>query len=237
MIGEYVNVRCKSIFQSLDPVRLNRMPSFALLGCGGHAKVIISVIRARFGHDAPVQVYDDDEKKVGMPFFECCKVKSSKLILTDCCKEGTVDYLCLAIGDNASRQAKRDLFDGRVQWANALIHPSAVVDTTSCVGVGSVICAGTIIQPDCTVGDHCIVNTKSSVDHDCKIGDFVHLAPGSTLCGHVQVGNQTFIGAGAIVRNGVSIGPSCILGMGSILIRSITGTGEVWMGAPAFKKG
>lgn len=47
---------------------------------------------------------------------------------------------------------------------------------------------GAIVQSDCRIGSHCIINTGASVDHECRLGDYVHISPHCTLCGNVQVG-------------------------------------------------
>ena len=115
-----------------------------------------------------------------------------------------------------------------------LIHPSAVVADSSEVGVGSVVMAGTVINPGARIGKGCIINTSSSVDHDCVVGDYVHISVGAHLSGTVVVGTGTWIGTGAIVSNNVNICGECMIGAGAVVIKDI-GEPGTYVGVPARK--
>lgn len=125
-------------------------------------------------------------------------------------------YFC-SIGDNETRFKMTDSV--KFNWTN-LIHPSAVLSNLK-MGVGNIICAGAIIEPDTVIGDHCIINTNSSINHDCVLENYVHIGPGSTLCGSVIVGQKTLIGAGSTIIPKITIGKNCIIGAGSIIVRDI----------------
>lgn len=103
----------------------------------------------------------------------------------------------------------------------SLIHPKSYVSETAIIGDSSQICTFAFVGADVSIGDACIVNTKSSVDHESILGDGVHLAPGVTLCGCVRLGKNVFVGAGAVVLPNLSIGENSIIGAGSIVTRDV----------------
>ena len=97
---------------------------------------------------------------------------------------------------------------------------------------GSVVFAGTIIQPDVAIGKHVIINTSASIDHDCNIGDFVHIAPGCHLAGNVQVKRGSFLGVGTTVIPNITINEWTTVGAGSNVITSLKGN-DIYVGNPA----
>lgn len=115
-----------------------------------------------------------------------------------------------------------------------LIHPNAVVAKDVEIGAGSVVMAGTVINPGARIGKGVIVNTSSSVDHDCVVGDYCHIAVGAHLSGTVVVGEGTWIGTGATVSNNIIICGDCMIGAGAVVIKDVHIPG-IYMGVPARK--
>jgi len=104
------------------------------------------------------------------------------------------DYQFIAVGNNYHR--RREALSMRGRGCPPLIHRTAWVSPNVCIGWGTIIMAGAVIQADVIIGKHCIINTGASVDHDCRIGDFVHIAPGVNLCGGVEVGDGCLLAVG-----------------------------------------
>ena len=179
------------------------MSRIAIIGNGGHAKVIKDMInKTNF-----VGFYDDQSS-------------GSNLYLGPISKISECNYpIVCAIGSNEVRKRIAAEYPN-LCW-DTIIHSSAILSLSSLIYPGTMICAGAILQPDTVIGKHCIINTKASIDHDCVIGDFVHIAPGSTLCGNVKVGELTFIGAGTTVKNGITIGKNVTIGCGSNVVKDI----------------
>ncbi|GGK25234.1 acetyltransferase [Deinococcus malanensis] len=122
----------------------------------------------------------------------------------------------VAIGDNLVRRKIVSRFK-RVSWAT-LVHPSAWIDSTVRLGYGTVVLAGSVIQPDVRIGCHAIVNTCASVDHDCVLSDFVHAAPGVRLAGNVRLDEGVFAGVASTFVPGVRVGKWSILGAGATIV-------------------
>ena len=63
-----------------------------------------------------------------------------------------------------------------LQFVSA-IHPKISIAKDVSVAEGMVIMAGVTINPCCSIGQFCILNTNSSLDHDSVMEDFSSLAP------------------------------------------------------------
>lgn len=89
------------------------------------------------------------------------------------------------------------------------------------IGQGSILCAGSIVTTDGTLGEFVFVNTAAIISHDARIGDFVTISPGVRLAGNVTVGDGADIGIGATVIQGIKIGAHSVVGAGAVVIRDI----------------
>lgn len=194
-----------------------------VLGASGHAKVVISAIRA--GGGTVLCVLDDDADKWGMefrgltilgPVSEIARFPDASVVA--------------AIGDN---RARADLVARlpQVRWGE-VVHPAAWVDPSARRGPGSVVFAGAVLQADSRIGAHAIVNTCASVDHDCEVGAFAHLAPGVRLAGDVHVGDGAFLGIGTSTIPGIRIGAWATVGAGAAVVRNVA-AGVTVKGVPA----
>lgn len=192
----------------------------AVLGAGGHAKVVLGALQA-LGIEV-AGVFDDDPKKKGTRILGFAVDGPFSLF------DRSPRRAVLAIGDNAARQraAARE-----VPWAT-IVHPAAWVHDSVKVGEGTVVMAGAVVQPDARIGRHAIINTSASVDHDCRLADFVHVAPGSHLSGNTTLGEGAFLGTGSSTRQGIEVGPWAVVGAGAAVVRSLPGH-VLAMGVPA----
>jgi len=125
----------------------------------------------------------------------------------------------LAVGNNRIRKELSNRYNLDYQ---KIAHPSVIHSLTSNqIGIGTVMMAGVVINPEVWIGRHCILNTGVCVDHECRIEDYVHLSPNATLCGNVQVGEGSHIGAGAVVIQGIRIGKWATVGAGAVVIKDV----------------
>ena len=196
------------------------MKKLSVIGTGGHAKVVIATARAA-GYSV-VAAYDDNEVRhggvvLGVPILGSAELASTAGLPT-----------VIAIGANRARQMIAQL---ACDWLT-VVHPAAVVHESVSIGRGSVVFAGTVVQPDSVLGNHVILNTGSSVDHDCRLGDWVHLGPGARLCGGVEIGRGTLVGVGASVIPSTRLGDWCTVGAGAAVARSFPDE-SLLLGVPA----
>jgi len=179
-----------------------------LFGAGGHAKVVIDILRAKdFRIEA---VYDDAPQTARLLDIPVLPSPSGVFDIPSGC--------IISIGDNHARKRVSERL--RVKFLTA-IHPRAVVSPYAGVGEGSVIMAHAVVGPAAEVGMHCIINTGAVVEHDCRIGDFVHISPGAVLAGGVTAGEGAHVGTGAAVIQGVTIGRWAVIGAGAVILRDV----------------
>jgi UDP-perosamine 4-acetyltransferase len=190
--------------------------SVIVIGSGGHAKVVIELIRA--------------EGKYGI--IGCTGLATGGFVLDDVPVLGTDSVLptvlargvkkaFIAIGDNRLRLL---LLAHAVELGFELINaisPHAVISPSAKLGKGIAIMPGAVINACAQILDGVIINTKAGVDHDCYISDGAHIGPGSALAGNVEIGRESFLGIGTCVVPGIRIGSRAIVGAGSVVIRDI----------------
>ena len=202
----------------------NPLPPLAVLGAGGHALVVVAMLRqlgyplvaALDLHPEPsrsllgVPVVAEQERPAGVP-------------------------LVLAIGDNQRRQELYQQLRSEL-WHRPLIHPTACVSTAAQLEETAILLAGCHVGPLARVAANCIINTRAVVEHEAEIGAHCHLAVGATLLGGARIGEGCFIGAGAVIRDGISIVAGTTIGANSYVHRTIDHPG-VYGGVPARRLG
>ncbi|MFH1070333.1 MAG: acetyltransferase [Candidatus Glassbacteria bacterium] len=202
-----------------------------LLGAGGHARVLVDLLRKTGTVMAAVSVGNSGEAD-GNRFQGLEMMLDSDLPG----RFGPDEvYLVNGLGSTGKNDRRQELFahfkDLGFEFAT-LLHPSAIVAADVVPGEGSQIMAGVVVQAGCRIGKNSILNTACSVDHDCRLGDHVHIAPGATLCGEVVIGDGTLIGAGATVIQGIKVGTGCLVAAGAVVVRDLP-DGVIARGVPA----
>lgn len=201
-----------------------------VLGAGGHAKVLIDMLRLR-GCEI-LGIADADASRHGSSHAGCRVIGGDDAVLQH--DPGRV-RLVNGVGSTDHPRARRRLFDEfkrRGYVFQGISHPSVVVAADAVLEEGVQVMAGAVIQPGGRIGMNTIINTSASVDHDCTVGAHVHLAPGVTLSGNVRIGDGTHIGTGACVIQGVTIGEDCVIGAGAVVLTDIP-AGARAAGVPA----
>ncbi|MBB3834814.1 UDP-perosamine 4-acetyltransferase [Xanthomonas arboricola] len=202
------------------------MSRVAVVGGGGHAKVVIDLLRAG-GHEVVACL---DAALTGQQVSGVPVLGGEDEYLPRLQADGINDVF-VALGENRLRRK----VVARIQHLGmrfvSAIGGSAVLSPSAKIGAGCAIMEGAIVNADAVIGDFAIINTNASVDHDCVVGSFCHIAPGSVLAGCVRLGEGVFLGAGARVIPGIGIASDVIVGAGAAVVRDIDEAG-VWVGVP-----
>ena len=141
----------------------------------------------------------------------------------------------IAIGSPRTRRKVLDkmLTFGEPDFAT-LIHPSVRLSNTVSIGEGSIICAGSILTADISLGKHNILNLNVTVGHECEFADYVTIAPMVAVSGNVKLHYLVEVGTGAVIRQGLDLAEGSMLGMGGILTKNIPER-MIYAGNPAKK--
>jgi sugar O-acyltransferase (sialic acid O-acetyltransferase NeuD family) len=190
-----------------------------IYGASGHAKVILDILN-----------------QCGIKQFQFIDdVLKEDWFYGEVMSPDKIDFLSeplgiIAIGSN--KQRKNISLKYNINYQR-VIHPQSILAIPhSFIGLGTVIMAGVVVNPEVRIGKHVILNTSCSIDHECILEDFVHVSPNATLCGKVFVSEGAHIGAGAVVIQGIKIGKWCTIGAGSVVIRDVPDFATV-VGNPA----
>jgi sugar O-acyltransferase (sialic acid O-acetyltransferase NeuD family) len=131
--------------------------------------------------------------------------------------------LVLALGIPSTKKSICERIKNKNVLYPVLIHPSVIAGSKRYVtiGEGSIICAGTIITTNISIGRHVILNLACTVGHETEIGDFSSFMPTCNISGEVKVGEATFWGTGAKAINRKTIGNNVIIGAGAVVTTDI----------------
>ena len=199
------------------------MKQLVIIGASGHGKVVADLAV----HCGYTDIAFLDDARAG----RTCLGNPIVGAVRDAALYPQSDFI-VAIGNAETRERVQTMLLQKGLHMATLIHPKAVIASHVSIGAGSVIMAGTVINPDTKIGEGCIINTCASVDHDNVIGDYVHVSVGSHLAGTVHVGKGTWVGAGATVSNNIQICGGCMIGAGAVVVHDIMQVGT-YIGVPA----
>lgn len=201
--------------------------SYIVYGAGGHAKVVIDILRSR--SEKIVGVMDDHflvDEWNGLP------VLGGMDRLHGILKQFPESLFVIAIGDNEVRKRIAALLAQAGARFGDAIHPSAVISSNVSLGRGTVVMPMAVINSDAVIGEHVIINTAATVDHDCFISNFAHISPGVNIAGSVIIEASVHIGIGAAIIPGVKVGCNTVVGAGACVINDLP-EDAVAVGCPA----
>ena len=205
------------------------MAKIVVIGGGGHAKVLISLLK-KLGWE--ILGYTDEQDRgfiLGIPYLGDDRVLPGVLRTHQRCS--AVIGLGKTDTSTARGRLQREIralgFDSPV-----VVSPRAVVNEDVELDAGTAVFDGAVVNSGTVAGGHCVLNTNSTVEHDCRLGENVHVAPGATVSGSVTIGDDCMIGAGATLVQNVTVCSGCLIGAGSTIVADIDIPG-VYVGNPA----
>jgi sugar O-acyltransferase (sialic acid O-acetyltransferase NeuD family) len=198
-----------------------------------------------FGVRTPLVVdYEESCRRLGIEIAAGISVSGtprmlerSRIVTLDKLEESEVraQFITCAFSSTRRRELCQLAVSAKLQAADALIDPTAILPKSVRVGVGTFINAGAVLGGACFIGDHVLINRAVSIGHHCIIGDFVSIGPGATLASNVRVEEGAVIGVGAVVVPNISIGRDAVIGAGSLIRRDV-GEGIFVAGNPAVER-
>lgn len=209
------------------------MDKIVVIGGGGHAKVVISILKKIYKYK--IYGYTDPVDKgdiLSIPYL------GKDTILQDLINKKDVRLAVIGIGqlgDSLIRQKKVHELKNMGYEFPKIISPQAILNEDVFIADGTVVMDNVTINTGVTIGGYCIINTGSIIEHDCVLGEHVHLAPGTIISGGVKIGKNVFVGAGSTIIHSIYVNDNCIIGAGALVTKDIKISGT-YIGVPARKK-
>lgn len=102
-----------------------------------------------------------------------------------------------------------------------VVAAEAVVSRYAQLADGVQILPRAVVQSGAYIGANSIINTGAIIEHDCQLGVDNHISPGAVLSGGVHTGSRVHVGTGAAVIQGRMIGDEAIVAAGATLNRDL----------------
>lgn len=201
-----------------------------VLGAGGHAAVLVDMLRQLNHTIVGVVARDQPANKpifANIPYFS-----SDDDVLTF-----DKDAVLLANGigslPGGDTRLKIQLrFNQAGYQFITVVSPQAIVSDYSSLAEGVQVMPGAIINANSVIGAGTIINSGAIIEHDCSIGSYNHIAPGVVLSGHVLTGDHVHIGTGAGVIQGIKIGNNVMVGAGATVTKNLNSNKKLYVAKP-----
>jgi len=205
-------------------------PSCVIVGCGGHGRVVLDIIRNAATYE-PVAFVDSNADTHGR-HVDGLPVVGDLDDLPALARDLRLRHAIVAIGDNGVRRKFAERIEAMGYELIRAIHPSANIARNARVGRNTVVAAGALVCAHAQVGDSVILNTGCIVDHESMIGTGTHVCPGARIAGRVVVEAGAFIGIGSTIIQSLRVGYEAVVGAGAVVIRDVAPLSTV-VGVPA----
>jgi len=143
-------------------------------------------------------------------------------------------HIAFAIGDplliyRLSEQYKQN---DKIIYPN-LVHPTVIGDWERIeIGLGNIVCAGTILTTEIKIGSFNIINLNCIIGHDDIIGNYNVINPSAMFSGNVIMQNRNLVGTHSKIIQGMKIGSDIKIGVGSVVMNNLSKKGT-YFGIPA----
>ena len=189
------------------------MKNIVIIGAGDLGKEVVWLIED-INHHYPnyliLGFLDDDRKKTGSEFYGY-KVLGTTDQLENIAS-GTPLAAVIAI---QSGSVRRKIVEEHGEFQNweSIIHPTAVIASTSPIGKGTIIFPQVTVSVDTKLGLFNLFYIHSTVCNDCKIGDYVSVMSGVSVSERAEIGNECFLAAGSTVYPHKRLGERVVVGV------------------------
>ncbi|MEH8015919.1 acetyltransferase [Rheinheimera muenzenbergensis] len=196
-----------------------------LLGAGGHAKVLLSILVKQQTVLSGVCALQPPQSAIfaSIPFLG-----DDSAVLQYPPEQTLLINGVGALPGNSARNEIFNRFSALGYRFASVISSDALIDPHCTLGQGVQIMPGVIINADANIADNVIINTGALVEHDCVLERHTIVSPGAILCGGVCCGENSYIGAGATVIQGLKLGNNTTVAAGSTVVRNLLDNQKIY---------
>ena len=190
-----------------------------LLGSGGHAAVLVDILRQLNCHILGLVSIEKPKKQTifsGLRWFS-----SDDDVLSFNKDEILLVNALGSLPGNTLRYKLHQKFGSLGYEFMTVISPSSLVSHYAILSQGVQVMPGSIVNANTIIGEGTIVNSGAIVEHDCLIGRHNHIAPRAVLSGSVITKDFVHISTGASVIQGMKIGANAVVAAGANVNKSI----------------
>ena len=197
------------------------MNSVVIIGAGGFGREVLEIFKDhnRVSKTWNILGFIDENKELHGKMVNGYPVLGDLDWLG---KHNSSDLGCVcAIGAcETRRRVVEKLEEVGINFCNA-IHPSVIMSEFVELGQDVIICAGSILTVNISIGNHVHIDTNCTVAHDAVIGDYCRLNPGVRINGENHLGEGVYVGTGGTFIQKVSVGNWATIGAGAVVIDDI----------------
>ena len=208
------------------------MEKIVIVGAGGFGREVEWLINRinKISQTYEVIGFADDRIEIGK------QVGHSKVIMnTDELSKASEKYsVVIAIANAKIRKliAEKLVQNENLSFPN-IIDPSVIYEEDEIsIGEGNIICAGTIITVNISIGNFNIIDIDCTIGHDDILKNYVTLYPSVNVSGNVEINDCTEIGTGAQIIQGLTITEDVVVGASAAVVKNIEESGT-FIGIPA----
>jgi sugar O-acyltransferase (sialic acid O-acetyltransferase NeuD family) len=203
------------------------MKKLAIVGTGGFAKEVFCLI-SDLGLEKKFECFFE-------PNFDYSIHSNLKLFERPILPISAIDIdlhiITIAISNSKIREEIVNQLPNNIEYIT-LIHPNVIHSKFINIGIGSIICAGSILTCNINIGRHSHLNLKTTIGHDCDINDYFTSAPNASISGNCKIGKHVYFGTASMIKQGLSIADYVTIGMGAVVTKNISNSG-IFIGNPA----
>lgn len=175
------------------------MKNIVIIGAGDLGKEVVWLIEDINNHSPTYLILgflDDDKTKTGREFYGYKVLGTIDKLEEINAKIPLAAVIAIQVGSIRRKIVEEH---GEFKKWESIVHPTAVIASTSPVGRGSVVFPQVTVSVDTKLGNFDLFYTHSAICNDCIIGDYVSVMSGASVSERAEIGDECFLAAGSTV--------------------------------------
>lgn len=175
------------------------MKNIVIIGAGDLGKEVVWLIEDINKHYPNYLILgflDDDKEKTGSEFYGYKVLGTTDQIKSIASRTPLVAVIAIQNGS-----VRRKIVERHREFKDweSIIHPTAVIASTSPVGKGTIVFPQVTVSVDTKLGLFNLFYIHSTICNDCEIGDYVSVMSGVSVSEWAEIGDECLLAAGSTV--------------------------------------